>query len=86
MKKEAPQKTQRGSFKRPPMKKEATQKTQRGSFKKPLMEKEATPKNAKGLIQNTSDEQRGNHSKSLVPHQKLANQHNNLKGVSSESL
>jgi hypothetical protein len=66
MKKEATQKMQRGSFKRPPMKKEATQKkTQRGSFK--TDEKEATPKNTKGLVQKTSEGKRGNHSKSLVP-------------------
>jgi hypothetical protein len=66
-------------------KKRQPQKMQNGSFKRPWIKKEATPKITKGLVQKTSDGQRGNHSKSLVPHQKLANQHNNLKGVSSQS-
>jgi hypothetical protein len=58
---------------------------QRGSFKRPPMKKEAAPKNTNGLIQKTSNGQRGNHSKSFVPHRKLTNQHNNLKEVSSQS-
>jgi hypothetical protein len=36
---------------------------QRGSFKRSPMKKEATPKNAEGLVQQTSDEKRGNPKK-----------------------
>jgi hypothetical protein len=61
-------------------------KTQRDSFKRHPIKKEATQENAKGLIQKTSNGQKDNHSKNLVPHQKLANQHSNLKGVSSQYL
>jgi hypothetical protein len=50
------------------------------------MEKEALPQNAKELIEKTFNGKRGNHSKSLVPHQKSVNQRINLKGVSSSPV
>jgi hypothetical protein len=45
-----PWKTQRGSFKSPPIKKEATSKKAKGFVRKAYDEKEATMKNTKGLI------------------------------------
>jgi hypothetical protein len=59
---------------------------QRGSFKRPLMKKEATLKMQRGSFKKTFDEKRGNHNKGLVPHQKLADQHGNLKWVSSQPV
>jgi hypothetical protein len=53
-KKRQSRKTQRGSFKRPPMKIEATLKNAKGLIL--YDEKKATPKNAMRLIQKTSDE------------------------------
>jgi hypothetical protein len=61
-------KNAKGLLKRPPMKKRQPRKTQWGSLKRPPMKKEATPTNTKGLAQKTSDEKRGNHNKSFVPH------------------
>jgi hypothetical protein len=65
-------------------KEETTQNTE-GLILKTSDEKRGTPQNAKGLVENTFDRKGGNHSKSLVPHQKLAHQHINLKGVSLQS-
>jgi hypothetical protein len=41
-------------------------------------------KTQRGFVQKTSDEQRDNHSKILVPHGMSTNLHSNLKGVSSQ--
>jgi hypothetical protein len=68
------------------MKKVATPKNTKRFIQKTSDKKEATQENTKGLIQKTSNGQKDNHSKNLVPHQKLANQHSNLKGVSSQYL
>jgi hypothetical protein len=53
MKKEALQKTQRGSFKRPLMKKRHPKNTN-GLVQKTSDEKRGTPKNSTGLVQKTS--------------------------------
>jgi hypothetical protein len=68
------------------MKKVATPKNTNVLIQKTSDKKKATLKNTKWLIQKTSNGQKDNHSKNLVQHQKLANQHSNLKGVSSQDI
>jgi hypothetical protein len=85
-KKRQPPKNVKGLIQKTSDKKEAISKNAKGfAHSKDLRQKkEAILKNAKGFVQKTFDEQRDNHRKSLVPHRKSTNLHNNLKEVSSQ--
>jgi hypothetical protein len=86
MKKEPTPEKRKGAHSKDLDEKEAISKNAKGfAHSKDLRQKkEAILKNAKGFVQKTFDEQRDNHRKSLVPHRKSTNLHNNLKEVSSQ--
>jgi hypothetical protein len=85
MKKEATQKNAKGLIQKTSNENRGNPEKHKGARSKDTRWKRDNPKKCKGTHSKDLRQKRDNHSRSLVPHRKLANQHNNLKGVSSQS-